>query len=225
MGATGEDVRRVQERIWVHRAHADTTGPLSWLIGGRPPPRDTGEPKRYFACSLDDRPPYAQLRLAHLRGEIERFRQGGKHGFGPADYQGQTWPGLRCHLTLFAVIWCYALLHAAGHTTTGLPPAAVCPPRATHSWPPCSSPSPARPASPASTCPFGPGRLGHKLAHPLRRCQSSVSPGVRNTLASRSGRDRTGPARRNGPDKPGPRPRRPGKSVEAALRRLPAKVR
>jgi SRSO17 transposase len=102
-GTDGPLVKRFVA-LRVHRAVADTTGPLGWLMGERPRSGESGEEKYYWS-NLPATTPLARLvELAHRRPGIERFYEDGKGGSGLADYAARKWESFHRHLVIEFVV-------------------------------------------------------------------------------------------------------------------------
>lgn len=117
-GSDGPLIKRFLA-VRVHRAVGDTTGPIGWLIGERPPSSEAGEEKIYWS-DLDDATPLARLaELAHRRPSVERGYEDGKGLTGLGEYAARTWDSFHRHLVLEFLVLSWLALQ---HPPTPLPP-------------------------------------------------------------------------------------------------------
>jgi SRSO17 transposase len=89
------------------------TGPQGWLIGERPVPGDTGDPKWFYSSLPADMPLDRLVQVAHLRWTIEQFYEDAKGECGLDEYQGRRWDGLHRHLALVMLAYCFLMLQAS----------------------------------------------------------------------------------------------------------------
>ena len=121
-------------RVRVYRTarpgrHSPTQG---WLIGERPLPGRSGDPKYYFAWGHDNLTLEELIELLHVRWVIERFYQDAKGELGLDDYEGRLWHGFHRHIALVMLAHSYltltqsygpAQLHpGSGAPARGFPP-------------------------------------------------------------------------------------------------------
>ncbi len=98
---------------WAHWAHWATgsprqsathgrvsTGPEGWLLGERPLPGHTGDPKYFYSSLPADTPLQRLVERAHARWTIEQFYEDAKGECGLDEYQGRRWDGLHRHVAL-----------------------------------------------------------------------------------------------------------------------------
>jgi SRSO17 transposase len=88
------------------------TGPEGWLIGERPLPGHTGEPKYYFSSLPAEMPLQRLVELAHARWTIEQFYEDAKGECGLDEYQGRRWDGLHRHLALVMLAYSFLVLQS-----------------------------------------------------------------------------------------------------------------
>jgi SRSO17 transposase len=96
-----------------------STGPEGWLVGERPLPGHTGDPKYFFSSLPAETSLQRLVELAHSRWAIEQFYEDAKGECGLDEYQGRRWDGLHRHLALVMLAYSFLVLQSL------LPPAST----------------------------------------------------------------------------------------------------
>ncbi|NIR33644.1 MAG: IS701 family transposase, partial [Desulfuromonadales bacterium] len=133
-------------RVRVYRTarkggHMDSAG---WLIGERPLPGRSGDPKYYFAWGHDNLSLEDLVELVHVRWVIERFYQDAKGELGLDDYEGRLWHGLHRHVALVMLAHSFLTLQQS-YGAAELAPSPSAPARG---FPPQGAGKPARAPAP-----------------------------------------------------------------------------
>jgi SRSO17 transposase len=130
-------------RVRVHRAgkhgqHLESSG---WLLGERPLPGHSGDPKYYLAWGLDDLSLEDLVDLVHARWVVERFYQDAKGELGLDDHEGRPWHGFHRHVALVMLAHSFLTLRQS-YGAAALEPGPGAPARG---FPPQGAQKPGRP--------------------------------------------------------------------------------
>lgn len=89
-----------------------STGPEGWLLGERPLPGHTGDPKYFYSSLPADTPLQRLVALAHSRWTIEQFYEDAKGECGLDQYQGRCWDRLHRHLALVMLAYSFLVIQS-----------------------------------------------------------------------------------------------------------------